>query len=213
MFLPGQPSLDTLDNVPWSTLTHAYGSAVDVPDQIRALLHEDAKVRTSVLFGFTCNIYHQGTIYPATVAAVPFFIEMLRYEGVEDRDQILELLAYLAVIYPNEHFANFELGPLVNGANPLQEFAKRKGSTWHDEVDGVEDIRVTSDCYAAVAAGCPLYAALLDDEDPRVVIAASFVLAFFPLHAFAVCPRLWQLAQSRHQHVQYFGNNKFSTRR
>src|SRR5262249_46329731 len=147
MFLPGQPSLDNLDDVPWSSLTHAYGNAVDVPDQIRALLHPDAKVRASVLFGFTCNIFHQGSIYPATAAAIPFFLEMLRFKAVQDREQILVLLAHLAVGFPSEHYAAFDLGTLVAGGNPLQDFAKRQAGTCHDHEDDVEEIGVMRDCY------------------------------------------------------------------
>src|SRR5262249_28450694 len=146
----------------------------------------------------------QGSIYPATAAAIPFFLEMLRFKGVQDREQILDLLAYLAVGFPSEHYASFNLGTLVAGGNPLQEFAKRQAGTCHDDEDDVEEIGVMRDCYAAVAAGCPLYAELLEHENPRIAIAASFVLAFFPLHAFAVCPRLWKLARddSQHQHVR-----------
>jgi len=33
MLLPGQPTLNSLDSVPWSSSRHVYGSADDVPGQ------------------------------------------------------------------------------------------------------------------------------------------------------------------------------------
>jgi len=35
--------LETLDSIPWNTLTHAAGSAADVPDMIRQLLSDKAR--------------------------------------------------------------------------------------------------------------------------------------------------------------------------
>jgi HEAT repeat protein len=45
-----------------------------------------------------------------------------------------------------------------------------------------------------------LYEALLRDSDPRTAIAAAYVLAFFPAHAFASCRTLLDVAQSAAEH-------------
>ena len=56
--------LEGLDLVPWAKLKHAYGEA---PGILRALAAGDAE-GLDALFG---NIWHQGTVYPATSHAVP----------------------------------------------------------------------------------------------------------------------------------------------
>lgn len=64
--------LEGLDRVDWSGLTHAYGPADDVPGLLRELAAgEDA---FDALFG---NVWHQGTVYPATAPTIPFLLELL----------------------------------------------------------------------------------------------------------------------------------------
>ncbi|MEV4709105.1 hypothetical protein [Actinoplanes sp. NPDC049316] len=65
--------LDGLDEVDWAALTHAYGPAHDVPELLREAALSD-------LYG---RIFHQGTVYTATAAAVPFLVE-LAAEGRAD---------------------------------------------------------------------------------------------------------------------------------
>ncbi len=45
-----------------------------------------------------------------------------------------------------------------------------------------------------------MYEALLQDLDPRTVIAAAYILAFFLAHAFASCRTLLDVAQNATQH-------------
>ncbi|MFF7987303.1 hypothetical protein ACFZDK_50935 [Streptomyces sp. NPDC007901] len=61
--------LDGLDDRPWSSFSHAYGSAEDVPDLLRALTGADADEALSELYG---SVLHQGTVYAASAEAVPF---------------------------------------------------------------------------------------------------------------------------------------------
>ena len=192
MPLTGQPTLDALDDVPWSSLNHAYGTAGDVPDQIRTLLHPNPAVRQEALFTFTSNICHQGSLYPATVASIPFFVELLRYEGVEDREGILQLLGNLAWV-DLEGQEDFDLRSLVKMANPFRRITQSDES---DPEDEIEEGTVWRECYAEVAAGYPIYFELLEHSDARIAIAASFLIAFLPLHAFGAGPRLLEIARN-----------------
>lgn len=68
--------LEHLDEVPWHELHHAYGAADNVPTLIRKLTTgSDADRRRAVddLFG---TLAHQGTVYEASAAAVPFLAEI-----------------------------------------------------------------------------------------------------------------------------------------
>ena len=67
--------LDGLDEIDWSSLRRAYGSAADVPSQLRALLSDDRKLRDDAIGALFSKIYHQGTVYPASSAALPFLYE------------------------------------------------------------------------------------------------------------------------------------------
>jgi len=81
--------LDGLDDVDWASLTHAYGPATDVPGQLRALAGPESAAALEALYG---NIYHQGTTYPASAAAVPFLFEL-----APARPEVISLLASMAI--------------------------------------------------------------------------------------------------------------------
>jgi hypothetical protein len=88
--------LEGLDRVDWASLRHAYGAATDVPGLLRSLLSADPKVREQAIYELFGNIWHQGTIYPASAAAVPFLYELLTAPGVQDKSNIAHLLASIA---------------------------------------------------------------------------------------------------------------------
>lgn len=87
--------LEKLAEINWSEYRHAYGPADDVPDLLRALASPEASVREGAWWDLYGTIYHQGSVYSATVQAVPFLIELLSYPEVEDKHQILLYLSHL----------------------------------------------------------------------------------------------------------------------
>jgi len=90
--------LEHLEEVPWHELHHAYGAADNVPSLIRKLTtgsDTDRQRAVDDLFG---SLAHQGTVYEASAAAVPFLVEI----GVDQRTHlrwrvwVLVLLSALA---------------------------------------------------------------------------------------------------------------------
>ncbi|MBP5934635.1 hypothetical protein F3K43_00060 [Streptomyces sp. LBUM 1476] len=83
-----------LDDIQWHTLTHAYGTAEDVPALIRALYEggEQAQEALGELYG---TVYHQGSVYEASAPAVPFLAHAARHAPAQ-RASLLMLLAALA---------------------------------------------------------------------------------------------------------------------
>ncbi|MGW2987562.1 hypothetical protein [Streptomyces goshikiensis] len=65
-------ALDGLDARPWSSLSHAYGSAGDIPDLLRALTGADVDAADEALSELYGSVLHQGTVYAASAEAVPF---------------------------------------------------------------------------------------------------------------------------------------------
>ncbi len=85
--------LETLDTVDWANYKHAYGAADDVPDLLRGLVSSNEEERKESLYELYGNIWHQGTIYAATVQALPFLIEILENVPAEQREDIADLVA------------------------------------------------------------------------------------------------------------------------
>ena len=88
--------LEALGTVNWGALHHAYGGADDVPDLLRALASSDETRRVEAVKALFGNIWHQGTVYPATAAAVPFLYELLNGVDVPRKSDIAGLLASIA---------------------------------------------------------------------------------------------------------------------
>ncbi|MFJ8577088.1 HEAT repeat domain-containing protein [Micromonospora sp. NPDC093277] len=65
-----------LDEIDWTRLTHAYGTAGDVPELLRGLGSDDEDEVEEALDDIISSIFHQGDVYPATVPAVPFLVEL-----------------------------------------------------------------------------------------------------------------------------------------
>ena len=81
-----------IDEVDWASLRHAYGSAEDVPGLLRGLASPDPAERELALDGMYGAVHHQGDVYDATLACVPFLLALVGSEEVRDRGGIVELL-------------------------------------------------------------------------------------------------------------------------
>src|SRR5436190_708226 len=90
---------ETLDQVDWGALDDAYGPATGAPSRIRALASANKRKRDKALEHLSYTIYHQGTIYSSSVAAVPF----LRKGKPEER---LKAVSLLATLQDNPEAAN-----------------------------------------------------------------------------------------------------------
>lgn len=82
-----------VDAQPWAELQHAYGSAADVPDCLRALAgdEDEASEALSELYG---SILHQGSVYEATARAVPYLARLA--EAGHRTEDLLVMLGGIA---------------------------------------------------------------------------------------------------------------------
>ncbi|WP_432827960.1 hypothetical protein [Dactylosporangium sp. CA-092794] len=87
--------LRALDRVDWAALSHAYGPADDTPALLRQAGSADGEVARAAVSELYGSIFHQGTVYPATVAAVPFLTELAR-TARHDRAGLVWMLGGLA---------------------------------------------------------------------------------------------------------------------
>ena len=86
--------LDGLAEIPWRDLSHAYGSAGDVPGLQRAIASGDDEAAGDAVHELFGNIWHQGSVYEATEYAVPFLARMAA-AGLACRD-LAQLLGCIA---------------------------------------------------------------------------------------------------------------------
>jgi hypothetical protein len=96
-------TLDGLDEIHWDQLNHAYGPATDVPALLRELIDADVQSpgdSNHPLWHLYGNIYHQGTVYPATPHAVPFLIKLAANPNVRPRADIVGLVGAIAQSEP-----------------------------------------------------------------------------------------------------------------
>lgn len=76
--------LEGLDEINWSQLHHAYGEASDVPILIHQLLSNDKVTTDQAIYELFGNIYHQHTVYEASVYAVPFLQQILNIPEISN---------------------------------------------------------------------------------------------------------------------------------
>jgi len=78
----------SLDDSRWTTLTHAYGSAADIPDLIRSLAQAPAPqddARSEPWFSIWSSLCHQDDVFDASYAAVPHIVDIAcRSDGPVD---------------------------------------------------------------------------------------------------------------------------------
>jgi hypothetical protein len=88
--------LEGINDISWSELTHAYGSAADVPAMLRAALSENKAHREVAYDIILSSIYHQGTVFQATPYAIPFLIKMLLHEQTPEKEYVVVSLWQIA---------------------------------------------------------------------------------------------------------------------
>lgn len=162
--------LEQLASINWSDLSHAYGSAEDVPHLLRDLTSPDEQLRRRAQGTLYTNIYHQGTVYQASAYAVPFLLELLREETVPEREELLILLAHLAQgnTYHRQHWHFYTE---ERKQDPALLAQLEEGIFWVEQT------------YEAVSAGLPLYFSLLEDPAPKLRMAALRLLGSFSREA------------------------------
>ncbi|MGW1878736.1 HEAT repeat domain-containing protein [Streptomyces sp. NPDC001975] len=83
---------DGLHDIDWASMEHAYGSAEEVPALLWALRSPDAGERHHALDRFYGAVHHQGDVYPATAACLPFLFELAADSATPERAAVVALL-------------------------------------------------------------------------------------------------------------------------
>ena len=87
----------SLAEVRWHELHHAYGQASNLPALLFAIVVGTDEVRSPAWWELWGNIHHQGTVYEATVPSVPFLEAVAGFPEHPDRVEALSFLRWIAV--------------------------------------------------------------------------------------------------------------------
>lgn len=170
--------LKGLDDIPWASLKHAYGSAKDVPDQIRALLHKDVTVRDKYWNRLYSNIYHQSSRYEATPYTVPFFYELIFREETFEKEKIIYFLAAISYGFSENYLpVGFDkIGYGVTFSNESLIWSPQFKRYYQGQfcMSGIE-----LDCYKAVEKGIPKLWEIFDKQNKVVQSAIIYLSAWF----------------------------------
>lgn len=209
-----------IEDVDWTSLTHAYGAADDVPDRIAALRSPDRATRDRAYAALHGSVFHQGTRYAASPFAARALISLAADTATPQRHRVLALLASLAIGYDDACLpGGFDAARLRREAAEAAALdpadARREMEEWVAEAPSADirrnrahhlevfDFAFERDClrwalesYDAVRAGTAVYRALLEDDEPGVRIAAAYLLAWFPEDAARSVPALVELLRT-----------------
>jgi hypothetical protein len=173
-----------LHEVDWAGLTHAYGPAGDVPGQLAGLRSSDPGRRDRALHHLYGSIFHQGSRFEATAYAIPFLLALAADPDTAQRDELVMLLAALAVGFDNEHLpGGVDIRAWRSGAARLSRADPARSDT-------------ELAAYDAVRAGVPALLGLLADPSPRARSAAVYALSWFPEESPRILPRLLNLLRA-----------------
>jgi hypothetical protein len=88
--------LERLGSVRWDGLECACLDSAEIPGLLQARASADAGEAQDAEDELSQTVYHQGSVYPATVVAVPFLVELAESPSVIRRSHLLFLLGLIA---------------------------------------------------------------------------------------------------------------------
>lgn len=167
------------NRVPWERLYHAYGPAQDTPAWLLALLSDQTEQWDEALGRLWASICHQGSVYEASCAAVPFLIEILTEIPESRKPAILYLLDSLAHVseYANRHQRLLSMNHAPHSSHSSHQWYSYEeflaaGNEYHHP-------QWMHQAHQLVGEGISTYIALLQSPNQDVVSATLDLLAGF----------------------------------
>ena len=195
--------LEGLDTIDWSSLTHAHGPAMDVPELLRSLLSEDADLWMQACAELHETIWHQGTVFPASAAAIPFLFELLTHPDVHDSGCPISpsgcAVSLLCAIATGEGVLQY--GIRADGEQRLRTRLARQGRSLEEALE--EERAMMEAIRRGVSAGLRHLLPYLGDPAPDLRAAVADALGNFPEHGSRLLPAIDAvLASESDQHVR-----------
>jgi hypothetical protein len=163
-----------------------------VPELIRALASPDGNVREQAYHRLRNTLWYQGSLVEATPSAVPFLIELVAEESVEEQDNLLDFLVNIATG-----------GTFLEGSGALNDYADEASAPPDLQAELAKQRGWVQQAYEAVERGVPVYLTLLTHPAASTRMKALYLLSFFPRQALVMLPSVQaHLAREDHLWVQ-----------
>ncbi len=140
-----------LYEIPWDTLEHSQGSAVDLPDVFESLASLDTDTRQKAFDALQVLIWNGGKLCTAALPSIPLLIQSLTLPMQLDKPLICQLLANLADGYSHHQ-------------QLLAQAPSRAAEVENIEERIQQERALVTQCVDAVLAGIPVYLELLQDS-------------------------------------------------
>lgn len=174
---------EDIDAVPWGRLKDAYGTSEKTPGRLKRLISSDADERRDAFDELTSTIWHQGSVYEASLHAIPPLAALLKRERVPDPAIILELLTLLGT-GSGWHTAHQHV-LLVQRAFPADERAA--------ELE--KESEIGREIHEALGRYLDLVLALLRAPGEKTRLQAGTLLTLFPERAESLTAPLQEVLQ------------------
>jgi hypothetical protein len=166
---------DGLDDIDWGALRDAYGPATRVPAWLCEAMSPLARNRDVALAELFGALWHQGTIYSASVAALPFLFGMLTSGAAPDTASLAALAA--AIVGGSGYYEVHALGQ----EQRIDARLRKDGTTLQAVLQ--EEQRVVAAARAVAASRLGLLLPFLSNADADVRMAVGEALAKLPSEA------------------------------
>ncbi|WP_310723439.1 HEAT repeat domain-containing protein [Streptomyces sp. N2A] len=175
-----------MNHVDWAELTHAYGTAEDVPGLLHDLRSDDAVTRERALDALYGGVHHQGDVYDSTLACIPHLLALAQDPDAPGRGPVIGLLTSIGA---TAHLAAEEAGDTM--PDPEAALAEAAAAGWEPD-EWWEEYAYAHGLLAgrALAAAVPSMVRLLTDADPGVRAAAATFLVRCADEPEALLPEL-----------------------
>ncbi|GAB5491206.1 MAG: hypothetical protein Phog2KO_14210 [Phototrophicaceae bacterium] len=171
--------LEKLEEINWSELRESFGHpATDVPNHIRGLLSPSKKIRWNSMTSLSYSICNEHILGTATLATIPFLVEILRDENIQDKHNILYLI--------HDCYSDYDKNIIDNiTKQPMRKQLK---------------IKITK----AILDGMDIYLYLLNHDDWKVRLAVIDFIgrSIFPQHMRKQIEKHYQEFKSKETHPE-----------
>ena len=168
---------EQLNKIPWSRLTHLYGSAKDTPFHLLALLSSRARERKEALYALATSICQDIT--EASCAAIPFLIKILEQIPEKQQPAILDLLDGLALCayYAERKLRFIEVDHFTHSNTDHYQWFSRE--EFLQAISSTRNLRWIVLAHQRVGDGIPTFLKMLQKAGRRVTVRILYLLSGF----------------------------------
>jgi hypothetical protein len=173
--------LEKLESISWDSIQRFYREGSDIPKLILELTSGDPNVYRKSLNILYQELFHQETVCEATVAAIPFLIELLEQPSVHNKREIAIFIISIILctdihrqFYEDILFCSVDLvASSKHISYPNCSFTVMPDYIYYYDED-------ESHVYDEAKKGCIVYRDLLNSDRPDIRVVAVQLLGLFP---------------------------------